>query len=144
MSFKIVDVYCPECDFSYDVPQEVGQGVPACPKCGEVATKLVEAYKAFITVTGPALSGFFATMYWWNSDDGGFYEPFMTGIGRHSKREDAVAEAKQWAEDEGMEFRDEKSEIVVPEALNHPFIKAIHWHPDPMNRGAQYDLPEAN
>jgi hypothetical protein len=58
----------------------------------------------FIGVTGPAISGYFAVEYWWNPD--GFWEPWQTGIGRYSTKEEAIAEARYWAETEGIEFRE--------------------------------------
>jgi hypothetical protein len=57
-----------------------------------------------ISVTGPALSGYFAVMYWWNPS--GFWEPWETGIGRYPTKEEAIVEGKAWAESEGLEFLD--------------------------------------
>lgn len=63
--------------------------------------------KNFITVT-EGMSGFFAVHMWYNTEDFeyGFWEPYDTGIGRYANRELAVIEAKEWAEMEGLEYRD--------------------------------------
>lgn len=58
----------------------------------------------YITVT-MGMSGHFAVMIWWNPELGGFEEPWDTGIGRYSKIEKAIAEAKSWAKDEDIDFR---------------------------------------
>lgn len=60
-----------------------------------------------ITVTH-GCSGFFAVMVCWNTDLGannGFWEPYLTGIGRYESRTEAVSEGKEWAKDNGLEFR---------------------------------------
>ena len=50
------------------------------------------------------LSGWFAVMVWWNQDHGGFPEPYDTGLGRYAMQVDAIAEAEEWAEAEGIQF----------------------------------------
>lgn len=62
--------------------------------------------KEFITVT-EGMSGFFAVHMWLNEEEdfGSFWEPYDTGIGRYSTRESAELEARQWAEETGMEYR---------------------------------------
>lgn len=50
----------------------------------------------YITTTS-GMSGYFAVIIWWNPDPG-FWEPYQTGIGRYATREEAIVEAKQWAE----------------------------------------------
>lgn len=67
---------------------------------------MTDEHKTHIAVTGPALSGYFAVMYWWNPEMDGFWEPWQTGIGRYATREEAVKEGKAWAEAEGLEFRE--------------------------------------
>jgi hypothetical protein len=60
----------------------------------------------FITVMQGG-SGWFAVEMWYNNqDDYGFWEPWQTGIGRYATREQAIVEAKQWAEDCDLEYRD--------------------------------------
>ena len=58
-----------------------------------------------ISITS-GMAGFFAVLYWWNPEDGGFPESFETGMGRYPmtiKGElDAIAEAKNWAESSGV------------------------------------------
>ena len=69
----------------------------------ETATKP----KPYITVTS-GMSGNFAVMLWWNDEDknlGGFWEPYLTGIGRYKNVADAIAEGRQWAEAEELEFK---------------------------------------
>ncbi len=61
--------------------------------------------KNYITVTN-GMSGWFAVEVWWNPEMDGFWEPYDTGYGRYATKEEAVAEGKVWAENEGMEFRE--------------------------------------
>lgn len=52
------------------------------------------------------MSGYFAVLYWWNPEDGGFPEPFETGFGRYPKtlkgELDAINEAITWSENDGV------------------------------------------
>ena len=57
----------------------------------------------FISVTGPAISGYFAVLYMWNGEYGGF-EPYQTGLGRYQTKAEAVVEAKAWAVVEELEY----------------------------------------
>lgn len=54
------------------------------------------------------ISGYFAVELWLNPD--GMFEPFVepwsTGMDRYKTKEEAVEEAKQWAEEEGMEYQE--------------------------------------
>ena len=59
-------------------------------------------HPSFVTITN-GMRGFFAVLVWWNPE--GFYEPWSTGIGSYATGDDAVAEAENWAKDEGVEFR---------------------------------------
>ena len=59
--------------------------------------------KPFITTT-QGMTTWFAVMYWWNPDMGGFWEPWEIGIGRYSTEERAIEEAQTWAEAEGLEY----------------------------------------
>lgn len=63
--------------------------------------------KNFITVT-EGMNGFFAVHMWLNEEEdfGPFWEPYNTGIGRYATRLEAEREAKQWAKETGMEYRD--------------------------------------
>lgn len=67
------------------------------------AASVVSEHPNYITVTY-GMSGYFAVELWWNP--GGFYEPWTTGSGRYKDRADAVIEAKQLAEEEGLEYRE--------------------------------------
>lgn len=49
------------------------------------------------------MSGHFAVMM--HTHEEGFAEPWDTGIGRYATREEAVEEARGWAEGEGVECR---------------------------------------
>lgn len=60
--------------------------------------------KTHITVTS-GMSGWFAVMLHWNTDHGGFWEPWTTGIGRYATKEEAIIEAKDWAEAKEMKFK---------------------------------------
>jgi len=46
----------------------------------------------------------FAVRMRWNAD--GFYEPSDTGLGRFENRDDAIAEAKAWATEEKLAYRE--------------------------------------
>lgn len=59
--------------------------------------------KPFIKVDR-GIGGYFATMYWWNPDMDGFWEPWTTGLGRYATKEEARKEAKAWAELEELEY----------------------------------------
>lgn len=64
--------------------------------------------KFFITTTKGS-SGYFTVLMWLNEDEpdiGPFWEPYSTGYGRYATREEAVVEAKEWAEECGYEYRD--------------------------------------
>lgn len=72
---------------------------------GKVGTPVprprAEKRAPYITVTH-GMSGYFAVMLWWNTDMGGFYEPWDTGIGRYPTEAEAEAEAEQWADEEEL------------------------------------------
>jgi len=59
--------------------------------------------ESFITVT-KGMSGYFAVMFWWNSELDGFWEPWTTGIGRYATQQEAIEEGIDWAEMEELEF----------------------------------------
>jgi hypothetical protein len=63
-------------------------------------------HPSFVTVSKGG-ARWFAVMMWWAPEDGGFWEPWNTGIGRYPTEEEAEEEGKEWAESEGMEFRKE-------------------------------------
>lgn len=54
-----------------------------------------------ISVTN-GMSGYFAVMYWWNPEDGGFPEPYETGFGHYATYAEAAAEAREWAASENI------------------------------------------
>jgi hypothetical protein len=51
------------------------------------------------------MSGWFAVHMGWNSEHGGFWEPWVTGTGRYPDRAGAEEEAREWASFEGVEFK---------------------------------------
>ena len=63
---------------------------------------MTEDRSNFITVTQGSL--WFAVMYWWNKEYNGFWEPWDTGYGRYATKEEAIVEAKEWAEDIGVRY----------------------------------------
>lgn len=67
---------------------------------------LVSVPKNFTTVM-QGMSEHFAVHMWLNEEEdfGPFWEPYDTGAYRYATREEAVVEAKEWAEREGMECR---------------------------------------
>lgn len=50
-----------------------------------------------------SIGGWKAVELWWNPDMDGFWEPWQTGIGAYDTRDEAIAEAKSWAEAEELE-----------------------------------------
>jgi hypothetical protein len=56
--------------------------------------------KDFTTVF-EGTSGFFAVHIWFDEEKGHFWEPYEWG--RYTTREEAKAQARQWAEDMGLE-----------------------------------------
>lgn len=57
----------------------------------------------FITVYNP-IAGWKAVHYTWN--DEGFWEPYQTGYLAFVNKEDAIKNAKAWAEAEGVRYVD--------------------------------------
>lgn len=57
----------------------------------------------YITVTS-GMSGWFAVHVWWNAEEGGFYEPYQTGLGRYATEQEAEIEAQSWAKTEGLPY----------------------------------------
>ena len=84
-----------------------------------------------IAVTS-GMSGFFAVLYWWNPEDGGFPEPYSTGFGRYPMTTkgalDAIDEAKHWAEAEEirldpavLQHENRLRQLLVAAERNSPF-----------------------
>lgn len=65
---------------------------------------MIDRKPSYITVMS-SMGGWKALLLTWNPDHGGFYEPYQTGLGAYATREEAVSEAKWWAENEGLEFK---------------------------------------
>ena len=51
-----------------------------------------------------SIGGWKAVHLTWNPAYSGFYEPENVGVGGYANPADAESEARQWAEDEGLEF----------------------------------------
>lgn len=64
-----------------------------------------ETHPPYVTV-GEGMGGWYAVLCSWSNEHGGFYEPWNTGVGRYPERDGAVKEAKSWAADEGVDYRD--------------------------------------
>ena len=64
----------------------------------------VEEHPQYITVSR-GMAGYFAVLLWWNPEHGGFYEPWTTSDFRYRDRADAVKDAREWGEAEGIEVR---------------------------------------
>jgi len=67
-----------------------------------------ESHESYVTVY-KSVEGWKAVMVCWNDDEpelGGFWEPYQTGIGSYETREQATKEAKVWAREECLEFRE--------------------------------------
>lgn len=60
--------------------------------------------KPYVTST-KGMRGWFAVLMWWCPEEGGFWEPWQTGIGSYTTQEEAEVEARQWAEAEEVAFR---------------------------------------
>lgn len=60
--------------------------------------------KPFVGVTH-GMRGWFAVLYVWNEEHGGFYEPWNSSDFSYATREGAEKDAKVWAEAEDVEFR---------------------------------------
>lgn len=58
-------------------------------------------YAPYVTITS-GLRGYFAVLVVWCENG---YEPWQSGIGSYKTREEAIPEAEDWAESEGIEFR---------------------------------------
>ena len=59
----------------------------------------------YMTISQGISGCWFAVLVWKNPDMGGFYEPYDTGVGRYATPDEAEKEARMWAADEGVEFR---------------------------------------
>lgn len=61
------------------------------------------SHENFVTVTH-GMSGWFAVLFWWNPEMGGFWEPYTTAAGRYRTKEEAIAEGTEWADQLELEF----------------------------------------
>lgn len=68
-------------------------------------TEITEETKSsgFITVYKP-IAGWKAVQYWWNSEAGGFWEPWQTGSFAFATKEEAEKDAKFWAEADDLPY----------------------------------------
>ena len=63
-----------------------------------------EPHPDYITVTS-GMRGFFAVHMKWCSEYGGFYEPYQSSDWSHKTSAEAILDAKEWAESEGVVYR---------------------------------------
>lgn len=61
----------------------------------------------FITIYLP-VAGWKAVMYWWNEEDGGFWEPWETSPYAFSTPEGAERYGRMWARNENVRFVERK------------------------------------
>lgn len=61
-----------------------------------------EDHASYITTTF-GMRGCFAVLMFWDED--GFWDVWQTGIGSYKNADDAAVEGRQWAHEEGLEFR---------------------------------------
>lgn len=61
----------------------------------------------YITVTGPSIArAYFAVKMRWYDEDGiAFYDVEESGVGRYVLFARAMEEGREWAKEEGLEFR---------------------------------------
>jgi len=67
-----------------------------------------DEHTPYITVT-QGLRGYFAVMVWWNAEEDDcapFWEPWQSSPCSFNKREQAVEDAKFWAEAEGIAYKE--------------------------------------
>lgn len=81
-----------------NTPDDIPNGIDF--KVLEVCVE--EQHPPYVTTTN-GMRGWFAVLVHWNEE--GFYEPWNTGFSSYKTKAEAEVEAKQWAEDEGIEFR---------------------------------------
>lgn len=65
---------------------------------------MTQEHPDFVTITH-GMRGYFAVHLSWNSDHGGFYEPWQSGFGSYATPQEAEPEARRWAETEEIEFK---------------------------------------
>lgn len=58
--------------------------------------------------TYECMIGWKAVHLWWNPEMGGFWEPWQTSYAAFKSENEAIEEAKSWAEEEGIEYRERK------------------------------------
>lgn len=66
---------------------------------------MTDDHESYVTVY-ESMGGWKAVLLWWNPELGGFWEPMQTGICGFNERADAVIDAKIWATEEGLEFKE--------------------------------------
>jgi hypothetical protein len=65
----------------------------------------VESKDNFISVYMP-IAGWKAIEYYWDTEYGGYWAPEQTGSFAYFTKAEAIQEARQWAKDAGLEYRD--------------------------------------
>jgi hypothetical protein len=81
-------------------------------------TMNTESKDSFITIT-LGVRGYFAVLIGWEDDhtfeEGGYWEPWHSGIGSYRTAEAAIPEAKDWAESEEMAFQFGNPDVIEDE-----------------------------
>lgn len=65
--------------------------------------------RPFVTIT-EGMRGFFAVLMCWNQEHGGFWEPWNSSDASFETYDEAIPDAKCWAEAENIEFKDSRNE----------------------------------
>jgi hypothetical protein len=71
----------------------------------QTISEVTESTKStgFIT-TYKSIAGWKAVQYWWNPEQGGFWEPWQTGSFAFKTKAEAEEDAKFWAEAEEIPY----------------------------------------
>ena len=73
-----------------------------------IQSTVMATYKGkFVDIYLP-IAGHNAVMYWWNTDLGGFWEPYETSPMAFESAKKAYAYAKAWAKDEDLPYVEHK------------------------------------
>jgi hypothetical protein len=88
------------------------------PLTNSEKTMNTESKDSFITITR-GVRGYFAVLIGWEDDhtfeEGGYWEPWHSGIGSYGTAEAAIPEAKDWAESEEMAFQFGDPDVIEDE-----------------------------
>lgn len=80
----------------------------------------------YITIAR-AGSGWDAIMFWWNPENGGYWQPWTTSTGRWVSAEAAAHAARNWAQVEAMPFRPEGEQMDDVLLLREVAAETWRW-----------------